>query len=31
VVGPPRHVNVSRIELMPTCQGPGPFVIKRGT
>jgi 3-hydroxy acid dehydrogenase/malonic semialdehyde reductase len=25
----PPHVNVNRIELMPTCQGPGPMVIKR--
>jgi 3-hydroxy acid dehydrogenase / malonic semialdehyde reductase len=30
VVGLPWHVNVNRLELMPTCQGPGPFVIKRG-
>jgi len=29
VVGLPWHVNVNCIELMPTCQGPGPFVIKR--
>ena len=25
----PRHVNINRIELMPTCQAPGPMVIKR--
>jgi 3-hydroxy acid dehydrogenase / malonic semialdehyde reductase len=25
----PEHVNINRIELMPTCQGPGPFFIKR--
>ena len=25
----PAHVNINRIEMMPTCQGPGPFVIKR--
>ena len=25
----PPHVNINRIELMPTCQGPGPMVIKR--
>lgn len=29
VVGLPWHVNVNRMELMPTCQGPGPFQIKR--
>jgi 3-hydroxy acid dehydrogenase / malonic semialdehyde reductase len=29
-VGLPAHVNINRIELMPTCQGPGPLVIKRG-
>ena len=29
VVGLPWHVNVNRIELMPTCQGPGSFQIKR--
>jgi 3-hydroxy acid dehydrogenase / malonic semialdehyde reductase len=27
----PSHVNINRIEMMPTCQGPGPFVIKRQT
>ena len=25
----PPHVNINRIEMMPTCQGPGPMVIKR--
>lgn len=25
----PPHMNVNRIELMPTCQAPGPFAIKR--
>jgi 3-hydroxy acid dehydrogenase/malonic semialdehyde reductase len=25
----PAHMNVNRIELMPTCQASGPFVIKR--
>lgn len=25
----PAHMNVNRIELMPTCQAAGPFVIKR--
>ncbi|HYZ62802.1 MAG TPA: SDR family NAD(P)-dependent oxidoreductase [Acetobacteraceae bacterium] len=29
VIGLPAHVNVNRLELMPTCQGPGPLVIKR--
>ncbi len=29
IVGLPAHVNVNRIELMPTCQAPGPLVIKR--
>ena len=27
----PGHVNVNRIELMPTCQGPGPLLVKRTT
>ncbi len=30
IVGLPAHVNVNRIELMPTCQAPGPTVVKRG-
>lgn len=29
VVGLPPHVNINRLEMMPTCQGPGPLVIKR--
>ena len=29
VVGLPKHVNINRLEMMPTCQAPGPFVIKR--
>lgn len=29
VVGLPPHVNVNKLELMPTCQGPGPLAIKR--
>lgn len=29
VVGLPGHVNINRMELMPTCQGPGPLAIKR--
>ena len=30
VVGLPRHVNINRVEMMPTCQAPGPLAIKRG-
>lgn len=29
VVGLPAHVNINRIEMMPTCQSSGPFQIKR--
>ncbi len=29
VVNLPAHVNITRIEMMPTCQAVGPFVIKR--
>ena len=29
VIGLPRHVNVNRIEIMPTCQAPGPLPVKR--
>ncbi len=29
IVGLPPHMNVNRIELMPTCQAPGPTVVKR--
>lgn len=29
VVALPAHMNVNRIEIMPTCQAPGPLVIKR--
>jgi len=29
VVSLPRHVNINRVEMMPTCQAPGPTVIKR--
>jgi 3-hydroxy acid dehydrogenase/malonic semialdehyde reductase len=25
----PEHVNINRIEMMPTCQASGPFAIKR--
>ncbi len=31
VVGLPKHVNINRIELMPTCQAPGALAVKRGT
>ncbi|WP_298281747.1 SDR family NAD(P)-dependent oxidoreductase [Acidocella sp.] len=26
----PRHMNINRIEMMPTCQATGPFAVKRG-
>ncbi len=29
LAGLPEHVNVNRIELMPTCQAPGPLAVKR--
>ena len=29
VVSLPRHVNINRMEMMPTCQAPGPLAIKR--
>ncbi len=29
VIGLPAHVNINRVEMMPTCQAPGPLVIKR--
>ena len=29
VVGLPAHVNINRIEMMPTCQSTGPLMIKR--
>jgi len=29
VVGLPSHVNINRLEMMPTCQAPGPLMIKR--
>ncbi len=28
-VGRPAHVNINRIEIMPTCQASGPLAIKR--
>lgn len=30
VIGLPGRMNVNRMELMPTCQAPGPLAIKRG-
>ena len=29
VVALPAHVNINRLEMMPTCQGPAPLTIKR--
>ena len=29
VIALPKHVNINRIEMMPTCQAPGPLTIKR--
>ncbi len=29
VIDLPAHVNINRVEMMPTCQAPGPLVIKR--
>ena len=29
VVNLPVHMNINRMEIMPTCQAPGPLVIKR--
>ena len=29
VVGLPAHVNIERIEMMPTCQAPGGLAVKR--
>ena len=29
VAGLPEHVNINRIEMMPTCQATGPFAITR--
>ena len=30
VVNLPPHVNINSIEMMPTCQAPGPLAVKRG-
>ncbi len=29
IVSLPNHMNINRIELMPTCQASGPFAVKR--
>ncbi len=29
IIGLPAHVNINRIEMMPTCQASGPLIIKR--
>jgi 3-hydroxy acid dehydrogenase/malonic semialdehyde reductase len=29
IVSLPKHMNINRIELMPTCQASGPFAVKR--
>ncbi|MCW3474448.1 SDR family NAD(P)-dependent oxidoreductase [Limobrevibacterium gyesilva] len=29
VVGLPAHVNINRLEMMPTCQASGPLAVKR--
>lgn len=31
IISLPSHMNVNRIEMMPTCQAIGPFAIKRTT
>ena len=31
VVGLPGHVNINRVEMMPTCQAPGPIAVKRSS
>ena len=31
VVGLPPHVNINRVEMMPTCQAAGPLAIKRAS
>ena len=30
VIGLPPHVNINVIEMMPTCQAPGPLAVTRG-
>jgi 3-hydroxy acid dehydrogenase / malonic semialdehyde reductase len=29
IIGLPAHMNINRIEMMPTCQAWGPFAVKR--
>jgi len=29
IIGLPAHMNINRIEMMPTCQASGPFAVKR--
>jgi 3-hydroxy acid dehydrogenase / malonic semialdehyde reductase len=29
IIGLPAHVNINRVEMMPTCQAPGPLAVKR--
>jgi 3-hydroxy acid dehydrogenase/malonic semialdehyde reductase len=29
VIGLPKHMNINRMEIMPTCQAPGPLAVKR--
>ncbi len=29
VIGLAAHMNINRMEIMPTCQAPGPLAIKR--
>jgi len=29
IVSLPAHMNINRIEMMPTCQASGPFAVKR--
>jgi 3-hydroxy acid dehydrogenase/malonic semialdehyde reductase len=31
VVGLPQHVNINRLEIMPTCQAFGPLAVKRSS
>ena len=31
VIARPAHVNINRVEIMPTCQASGPLTIKRSS
>jgi 3-hydroxy acid dehydrogenase/malonic semialdehyde reductase len=31
VLGQPAHVNINRVEMMPTCQAPAPLTVKRAS